>query len=159
MTPSRIKPTTSRIVAQCLNPLRHHVSILPVLYDQKYSAPWISFPHLPAPYILPSLSSLRGLAGIVWKSSEPKVFPVSPSPSQQKWCLLITSNPFNIPFFLYLCRLQNVHNTHSALCKLICNTEVNVFSSDCVRTANTENVTINSRGLVSLPQYRECDDK
>jgi hypothetical protein len=36
--------------------------------------------------------------------------------------------------------------------KLICSTDVNVFS-DCVRLANTENVTINSRGLVSLPQY------
>lgn len=36
--------------------------------------------------------------------------------------------------------------------KLICFAGVNVFS-DCVRLANTENVTINSRGLVPLPQY------
>jgi len=36
--------------------------------------------------------------------------------------------------------------------KLICNIVVNVFSY-CVRLPNTENVTINSRDLASLPQY------
>jgi len=38
------------------------------------------------------------------------------------------------------------------LCKLIYNTDVNVFS-DRVRLENTENITINSGGLVSLPLY------
>jgi len=115
MTPSGIKPTTFRIVGRCLNQLRHHVSLLPVLHDQKYSTPH-RLPSCTCQHLHSSQpSSLRGLAGIARKPSAPKAFPGSPSPSQQKWCLLITSNRFNIPFFLSLCRLQNVNNTHSAL--------------------------------------------
>jgi hypothetical protein len=114
-------------------------------------SPQSFFLQLPALYILPTLSSLRGLAGIARKPLEPKVFPGPPSPSKQKWCLLITSNPFNIVFVLSVCRLQML-TLIQLFHKLICRTDVNVFS-DYVRLANTENVIINSPDLVSIPQY------
>ena len=115
MGPSGIKPTTFRLVAQCLNQLCHHVSLLRVLHDQKYSIPdrflFFTCQHLNSSQAIFTVRT----GGHCLETFRTEGFPRFPLSFPAKVVSLDNLQPFNIPFFLSLCRLQNVNGTHSAL--------------------------------------------